>query len=552
MSRAAHHTKQRQKVLGAFYTPPAMADALVEWAIRDSADRVLDPSFGAVVFLESARQRLVALDASVTSVGAQLFGADLDGEAVVTARRALPCAASQLHELDFFRARPAIELPIVDAVVGNPPYIRYQGFNASAGEAHRLARKAGVPLTRLASSWAPFLIHSTSFVAPSGRLALVLPAELLHAQYAEAALHFVCQRFSRSIVVAFEERVFPGAQEEVVLLLAEGGHEGRVDRPEFVHVRSVSDLKMSSLRADRPPRPSPARRGKLLSQLLPDNTQSLYERMTVSGQVRKLGSLARVSIGAVTGANAFFLLAREQHPELHPSLRQPAVSRAIHLRGIGFTSADWGDLVQSGAKAELFVANAEAAPKWLATATRYLAEGVEAGIPKRYKCRVRDPWWALPMPKGGPPDLFLTYCANDHPRLAANVARAVHTNTVHGLWLHQYCEFAPLALATLFFNSLTQLSAELVGRSYGGGVLKLEPTEAQALLVPDAKESALLAAAPAVDREVRSGNVAGAMDLVDEIALRDGLGLGPRQIAALRRGSERLRTRRQRRSRTSR
>jgi hypothetical protein len=39
-----------------------------------------------------------------------------------------------------------------------------------------------------------------------------------------------------------------------------------------------------------------------------------------------------------------------------------------------------------------------------------------------------------------------------------------------------------LALGTL--STLSQLSAELVGRSYGGGVLKVEPGELENLLVP--------------------------------------------------------------------
>lgn len=41
-------------------------------------------------------------------------------------------------------------------------------------------------------------------------------------------------------------------------------------------------------------------------------------------------------------------------------------------------------------------------------------------------------------------------------------------------------ELLPLAC----FNSATLLSAEICGRSYGGGVLKIEPGEASKLLVP--------------------------------------------------------------------
>jgi hypothetical protein len=58
----------------------------------------------------------------------------------------------------------------------------------------------------------------------------------------------------------------------------------------------------------------------------------------------------------------------------------------------------------------------------------------------------------------------------------------MHTNTLHGVTVAE--GVSAKALAVGFYNSLTMLSAELLARSYGGGVLKLEPTEAEALLIP--------------------------------------------------------------------
>jgi hypothetical protein len=63
----------RQKRLGAFYTPPEMARVLVDWAVRDATDRVLDPSFGGLVFLEAAAARLAALGADSAAAGLQLY-----------------------------------------------------------------------------------------------------------------------------------------------------------------------------------------------------------------------------------------------------------------------------------------------------------------------------------------------------------------------------------------------------------------------------------------------------------------------------------------------
>jgi hypothetical protein len=52
---------------------------------------------------------------------------------------------------------------------------------------------------------------------------MVLPAELLHVGYAAAIRTYLLQHFSSITVVAFEEKVFPGAMEEVVIVLAQKG-----------------------------------------------------------------------------------------------------------------------------------------------------------------------------------------------------------------------------------------------------------------------------------------------------------------------------------------
>jgi len=68
--------------------------------------------------------------------------------------------------------------------------------------------------------------------------------------------------------------------------------------------------------------------------------------------------------------------------------------------------------------------------------------------------------------------------------------------------------------------SATLLSAEIEGRSYGGGVLKLETKEAERLLVPDPganSRTALIAVLPALDILVRDGDLQAAARITDEI-----------------------------------
>ena len=102
----------------------------------------------------------------------------------------------------------------------------------------------------------------------------------------------------------------------------------------------------------------------------------------------------------------------------------------------------------------MFVAHAGTPDEALSTARSYLSRGQTAGIHERYKCRVRSPWWSVPLPKHGSPDLFLTYCSNRHPRLTLNDANvAAHE---HHPWSNGPPATSPPGeLAAGFVNSLT-------------------------------------------------------------------------------------------------
>ena len=236
-----------RKARGAFFTPPAIAEFLARWAIKDPRDTVLDPTCGEAVFLLAAAERLQALGAHRDAISAQLSGVDLhepslDASATLLQQQGFGAC---LLQADFFDlATPAQigdRIGWCDAVIGNPPFVRYQQHRGNDRKRSASAAMAqGVRLSGLASSWAATLVHTAAFLKPEGRLAMVLPAELLTVHYAEPVRRWLRQRFAAVNLFMFEQLQFDGADENVVLLVARG--TGPCDSFGLYYVDDADDL----------------------------------------------------------------------------------------------------------------------------------------------------------------------------------------------------------------------------------------------------------------------------------------------------------------------
>lgn len=532
-------TVDLRKARGAFFTPGAIVDFIAQWAIDGTTEAVLEPAAGEAAFLLSAAARARDVGRSV-----ELVGVELHESSAAFAREFLADHGVQarLEVSDFFEV-PAS--PRFDAVIGNPPYIRYQAHaGASRAASRAAAAAAGVELSELASSWAAFVAHSTAFLRESGKLGLVLPAELLSTNYAAPVRSFLMDNFTDVQLVLFSERVFPTVQEEVVLLLASGWGQGPTDRFQLFHAHNAADLAHLGAPATWVPTTAGE---KWTAAMVSPVASALFHTVVGSPAFSELRMWGKTSLGAVTGGNRFFTMTAEEVAEL--GLGRGEVVRisppgSSHLRHLSLTPARLKKLTQNGSTTYLFRPGANPSP----AAKVKIAAGEAAGVDQAYKCRVRTPWWRTPLLEA--PDLFLTYMNADIPQLATNTARVRHLNSVHGVYLADpYHQLGQELLPLAALNTITSLSAETVGRAYGGGMLKVEPREADRWHVPspellEGHREALLAIKPKVTALLEDGDRGRATALVDQTLLVEGLGMAVEDLEALAQGRATLKARR--------
>ena len=252
--------------------------------------------------------------------------------------------------------------------------------------------------------------------------------------------------------------------------------------------------------------------GKWTRALVPSNTLDILETIEASSNFCRFDKAAKVDVGIVTGANKFFLVT-DDVVKRHglEKWAHPMFGRSDHCPGVIYDDAQHARNSANGKPTNflwLNDENVEDCPKVRA----YIASGESEDLHKRYKCRIRKPWYKVPSVYST--EVGMLKRSHDTPRLILNRVGAYTTDTAYRI---RALRGTAQGLVYGFFNSLTALSAELEGRHYGGGVLELVPSEIEKLLLP--APEGIVPDVERLDRMVREDKVADTLEVQSEAVL---------------------------------
>ncbi len=531
------------KLRGGYYTPIELATYLSRWVLNRAPNSVLEPSCGDGVFFRALAQ---LGDRSIK----RLTGFEIEPLEAVTAESSANLveeAKSEVISRDFLGwalARINGE-PLFDAVLGNPPFIRYQYLEPDLqARSEALFGVLGLPFTRHTNAWVPFVLASLALLKPGGRLGMVVPAELLHVLHAQGLRTYLAKQCARVLIVDPEELWFPDALQGAVLLMAEkrgavtSGTEGisirRVRNSGFLKTDPEKSFNTADYVSGR------AVEAKWMPALLSKQQRDILARVEAEDKVHRFASIADVDVGIVTGANKFFLVpdAMVAEFDLH-RWAHPMFGRSEHVQGVIYDKAAHEANRRAGFPTNFLWFGDDSIEHLPKRVRDYIELGEREKLHTRYKCRIRSPWYRVPSVYASPVGMLKR--AHNFPRLVLNKLGAFTTDTAYRI---RPKRVAAEDLVFSFVNSLTALSAELEGRHYGGGVLELVPSEIERLLVPIVRSTA--AELVALDESVRQRD--GAESLLfpqDEVVLTQA-GLSEDEISSIQEAWFELRHRRQR------
>lgn len=507
-----------EKLRGGFYTPEAIAAFILKWGVNGSSDYdILEPSCGDGVFLEQLKENNHKFK-SVTAIEFDEIEAEkadkikLKNKTVINTDFHLYCNETTKR---------------FNLVVGNPPYIRYQYFQEEQqNEAIKVFNRAKLKYSKLTNAWVSFVVGSSLLLKEKGKIGFVIPAELLQVSYAQQLREFLAHFYNKINIISFEKLVFPNIQQEVVLLLCEkNGSDSHLI--EHLELRDASDLEKLDVNGLKSPtKKIDFKSNKWTYYFLEQEEIDFLEKIASKRKVPIIGNYANVEVGITTGANDYFTvpLPVVEAYDLK-EYAKPMVGRSVQVNSVIFTKEDWKLNRQTKAKAHLLVFPAKEKINGNKGANSYIRMGESMGVNKGYKTGIRDDWFVIPSIKLS--DAMFIRRNNLYPRLILNEAKAYTTDTMHRVFMKKDTD--KNAFIASFYNSLSLAFSEIVGRSYGGGVLELMPSEAEKILLPYQTENAELLST--IDKMMRDKkSIDEILKITNKQILKDGYGFTDKEI----------------------
>jgi len=440
---------------GRFYTPEILADFLASKLISAKEISVLDPAYGEGSLLLAAEKSFKKINGNSSQL--HLFGCDtkpLNG-----LLKHLPEA--NLRKLDFFDYPDEKKH---DIILTNPPYVRHHLQDIDNIEKYRMNHKGLNIVSVSADLWVYFIIKSVSHLKKGGCIGAVLPWAFLQADYAQPLRVWLSQTFGEIKLLALRNKYFVNADERVVLVWLRNYGEACKDvqigfAKEIMESVSYSKISLDEWKADR---------------VLSNGTKevnSIIATCKDKFSFVEFQNYATIRIGVVTGANNYFIASPEKAKALQIKKR--------NLLPILTNAKEFPEFIKNGPKNlnRLIFIKKKDYPLYRS----FIGKGIAKKYHLREHSKGRTPWYQVKL--GIVPDAFFPYRITKIPYLIKNSSKIQSNNSVHRVYFNSLSDSEFKWIFVSMLSIYSQLSIEMHAKTYGRGILKIEPKTLKKMLV---------------------------------------------------------------------
>lgn len=478
-------TALERNVMGQFATPPVLALDIVRATLAyrvagTSPIRFLEPAVGTGSFYEAL------LRETEPSEFARAVGVELDSLFADAARELWVNHPLLVVEGDATDPE-VLGSERFNLVITNPPYVRHHHLDAETKSRLEIAsmEATGLKVSGLAGLYVHFLLINHGSLEPGALSSWLIPSEFMDVNYGASLLRYLTSavtllkihRYDTTEDTKFADALVSSAVVVFCNKLPDAGH--MVDF-------SFGGSMLDPVRSQSVPLAVLADGGKW-TRFPFMNGETTLERQSAS---LRLGDLLEVRRGIATGANGFFIMSRKKanDMDLEPGCLRPVLPSPRYL-GIDIVERDPDGYPALDDPLVLIDcphsdSEGEAQHPRL---SRYLTLGVDSGVTAKYLPKNRKIWHR--QEQRDPSPILCTYMGRgegaDSPfRFILNKSDAIATNGYLMLyptptlkqWLDVRGDDGLRALLELL-AAVTGDHLREEGRSYGGGLHKIEPRE---------------------------------------------------------------------------
>ena len=471
-----------QKLRGGYYTPQRLAMFLSNWVVQEgNVFSILEPSAGDGSFINC----LINIKKKLNVTAIEII--EEESNKILSKTKANDnFKVINTDFYNFYESYISENSVKYDAVLGNPPYIRYQYLSEDQREFQsKILKKNNIKPNKLINSWVAFTVASIEMLSDGGKIAFILPTDLLQVSYAKQLRQFLFENLSYLTIMTFDELIFNDIQQDVIVLLGVK-KERKLNKCVDHNLRVINLKNIDCLNSDLYNIPfkkyTQYDADKWTKFYLTNKQRNFYEGDFIDS-TNEFNKYATGEVGVTTGNNSFFVITDKVAKSYFiKDYTRPVLGRSVEVRGVFYTQEDLLLNTKSNQKVWMLDFNGK---KLNQKAKKYIKYGEENKDNIGYKLSLRTRWYDIPSI--WVPDAFLLRRIGEFPRIIKNESGATSTDTFHRIKFNPKINISKFLF--LMYSSPTLLSFELEGRVFGGGALEILPGDLKNIRIPKVNNS---------------------------------------------------------------
>jgi tRNA1(Val) A37 N6-methylase TrmN6 len=490
-----------EKQHGQTYTPEQISKFLTRWAVKSPEDLILEPSVGEGQFVFDAQDRLMQLGAGKEESQQSIYGMDIDSEAISTLqKRAKTELGNEFPNVTVGNLFDS-DLPKVDAVIGNPPYVIRHRFENPDKIIEQYSNQ--LDFSDQADLYVYFIVRALESLEPEGRFAMIVSNSWMKKKYGKEFKEYLLRELDIKALIGFQERVFPDKLVNSVCILAEKRPNTiripdkdsktkfiQIERADLLEgIEDIEALEKKAVQSASVPQP----------YLEPEDywdiwlrAPDIFDVIYSNGKFTDLSEFAKPMIGVQTLAKDFYVLSDEtpEKDEIEDEYLRPlAYSPRDHQNPVLTDDCEYRIFWCSKPKSQLEGTRA----------LEYIEEAENRTVEKRYsdetydgldnKKRIkqanRSPWYNLTeeADRRLPSQILIPRRVYENYTAVWNKSGAVPNENFLATTVERDEYVKPLLC--YLNSSLGELCLRLSGHVYGGGVCDLNVSSAKEIQTLD-------------------------------------------------------------------